>query len=102
MTDVPKKGEDGGSNWLWWTAGIFLFLAYCNYSERDHRSEPGDATVSMSYAQASAYQDCMETSRWYGSDHERSGMCQRSALGLDDSLDCHTEYDGRANPTVCD
>lgn len=103
MTDGPEKREKDDSNWFWWTTGIFLFLAYCNYSGRDRPSEPANATAGMSYSQASAYRDCMASSRGYNlSDYAQSDMCRRSALGLDDNLDCRTEWDGRANPTVCE
>ena len=102
MSDEAKRHADD-SNWFWWVAGIFLFLAYCNYSGRDQRWEPTDATAGMTYAQATAYQDCMESSRGYNlSDYAQSDICRKSALGFDNRIECHTEWDSHANPTVCD
>jgi hypothetical protein len=103
MANEPEKRDVGGSNWAWWIGGIFLLLAYCNYSGRDQRSEPTNATAGMSYAQASAYRDCMEASRGYNlSDHAQSDICRKSALGYGGGADCRTEWDGRANGTICE
>lgn len=103
MNDGAGKRAEHNSNWFWWTAGIFLFLAYCNYSGRDQRSEPTGATAGMSYAQASAYRDCMVSSRGYNqSDYAQSDICRKSALGYGGGANCHTEWDGRANATICE
>lgn len=100
-----KIGEPakGWPKWIWWPAGILLFLAYCNYSDRDQRSEPTNATAGMSYAQASAYRDCMASSRGYNlSGYAQSHICRNSALGYGGGADCRTEWDGRANATICE
>lgn len=103
MNDEAGRRTEDNSNWFWWTAGIFLFLTYCNYSGRDQRSESTGATAGMSYAQASAYRDCMATSRGYNlSGYAQSDLCRRSALGYGGGEACHTEWDGRANPTICE
>lgn len=94
--------DEGWPSWIWWAGGIFLLLAYCNYSERDRRAAPANPTLGMTSAQAARYQDCMSRSGGYNlSDYTLSEMCRRSALDLDSDLECGTEWDGRANPTVC-
>jgi len=95
--------EQGDLNWLWWAGGIFLLLAYCNYSEKDRRTAPADATLGLTSQQVLVYQDCMAHSGAYNlSDYTKSGMCKRSALGLVSRVDCSIEWDARANPTVCE
>lgn len=102
--DTATQSDDQGNlQWLWWAGGIFLLLAYCNYSEKDERAEPVDALVGMSAPQIVEYQQCMTNARGYNlSDFTKSSMCRQSALGLDSKLDCHVEWDARANPTVCE
>ena len=103
MSNEVGKPAKENSNWFWWTAGVFLFLAYCNYSERDQSSEPTNATASMSPAQAGAYRDCIATSRGYNlSEYAQSDICRKSALGYGSGANCHTEWDGRANATICE
>lgn len=103
MTNQPEKGEAVRSNWLWWTLGVFLLLAYCNYSDRDERPEPANATVGMSYGESSEYRRCMESSRGYDlSDYVKSDTCRKSALGYGAGSNCHVEWDGYANATVCE
>ena len=93
----------GWPKWIWSIGGVSLILAYCNYSGRDERAEPTSATADMSYSQTSAYRDCMEASRGYNlSDYAKSDICRKSALGHGSGSDCHTEWDGRANPTICE
>lgn len=103
MTDQPGKGEGGSSNWLWWTLGVFLLLAYCNYSDRDERPESANATAGMSYGEISEYRKCMDSSRGYNvSDYVKSDMCRKSALGYGTGSNCRVEWDGHANAVVCD
>jgi hypothetical protein len=101
---VQEQAKDQGNlNWVWWAGGIFLLLAYWNYSDRDTRAAPANATAGMTSGQVLVYEDCMSNSRAYNlSGYTESSMCRSSALGLDSKLDCHVEWDGRANPTVCE
>ena len=76
--------EEGWPSWVWWAGGIFLLLAYCNYSGRDERLAPPRALVGMSARQVDHYRDCMNNSRGFNlSEYAKSEMCRRSALGLD-------------------
>lgn len=103
MSDEAGKRVEDNSNWLWWTAGIFLFLAYCNYSGRDQQPETATVPAGMSYAQATAYQDCMTSSGGYNlSENAQRVICRKSALGYGGGSDCHTAWDGRANGTICE
>lgn len=103
LTRDINQRKTGWPKWVWWAAGIFLFLAYCNYSGRDQRPEPPNATSDMSYSQASEYRRCMELSRGYNlSDYVKSDTCRKSALGYSSGLECRTEWDGRANSTICE
>lgn len=103
MGNEAGKLAKEDANWFWWPAGIFLFLAYCNYSGRDQGSEPTNATAGMSYARASAYRDCMASTRGYNLPRNaQSDVCRKSAVGYGGSANCHTERDGRANGTICE
>lgn len=103
MKNEFGKTNDGGANWAWWVGGVFLFLAYCNYSDRDQRGEPDNAAAVLTVSHAVAYRECMESSSSYNiSDYAKSDICRQSALGIDTDSDCHTEWDGRGNPTVCE
>lgn len=97
-----ETAKDEWPSWVWWAGGIFLLLAYCNYTDRDQRPAPANATLGMTSGQIAEYEDCLRRSS-YGSlsDYTKSEMCRRSALGLDSALNCETEWDGRANPDVC-
>jgi hypothetical protein len=100
---LTDERAEGWPSWIWWAGGLFLLLAYCNYSDRDRRAEPQNATAGMSVGQTIAYRECMASSRGYNiSDYAKSDICSKSALGVDTSPNCHTEWDGRGNPTVCD
>lgn len=97
-----ELADEGWPTWLWWAGGIFLLLGYCNYADRDQRPAPANATFGMSSAQAAEYRGCVSRSEAYNlSDYTKSEMCRRSALGLDSEVSCETEWDGRANPEVC-
>lgn len=103
MANESEKHNDGKSNWLWWTGGILLLLTYCNYSERDQRPEPANASTGLSATEMIAYRTCMGSSGAFSlSEYAKSEMCRRSALGLDRGAECRVEWDGRANPTVCE
>ena len=98
-----RSADDNWPSWMWWAGGIFLLLAYCNYADRDDRPASPYATAGMTSRQALAYQDCMEHTRYSNlSDYTHSEMCRRSALGLDSPVECNTQLDGRANPTMCE
>ena len=82
---------------------MFLLLAYCNYSGKDDRAAPAQATAGMTASQGLEYRGCVERSSYANlSDYSLSQMCRQSALGQVGSAKCHTEWDGRANPTVCE
>jgi hypothetical protein len=98
-----EAAKDEWPSWVWWAGGIFALLAYCNYSERDQRRAPPNATVGMTAGQISEYEGCLRRSSYADlSDYTKSEMCRRSALGLDSEVNCKTEWDGRANPDVCE
>lgn len=99
---ADQSGTKG--NWVWWTSGLFLLLAYCNYSDRDQRPESTtNALVGLTAGQAAAYRECMSGSAGYNiSDYSRSHICSQSVAGLDTGLKCSVEWDGRNNPTVCE
>jgi len=98
-----RSADDKWPPWVWWAAGIFALLAYCNYSNKDDRPASPYATAGMTSRQALAYRECLADAAPYDlSDYTKSEMCKRSALGLDSKMECHTEWDAHANPTVCE
>lgn len=98
--DSPSSSR---SKLIFGGCGIALFLALGTYIGRDQSLAPNDAVEGMSAYEALAYRDCMERSASYSiSEYAMSDICRKSALSLDTNLDCHTEWDGRANPTECE
>jgi hypothetical protein len=95
--------NDKWPSWVWWASGILLLLAYFNYSSRDDRPAPINATAGMTAAQVAGYQKCLYRNRGLAlSDAVNSAMCRKFVFEVAEQMNCLATVAGDRDPDICD
>ncbi len=87
--------------------GVALFAIFGCEDHRARRTEQlmtPAALAGLSNAEKLAYEKCIDRSFANIDAEAQIHLCREAALGLltESQAGCQTDWDGRANPTMCD